>query len=260
MMSLLAAALLSFQEPAAQQLVEQFRSDQVEERDRASRDLKSAGESARPVLEKAARDADVEVARRAREILDFLDSEAAIAAFRALQADLDQAGSVRVKVVGSGERWTCLAAGATPFKYNTRFLLEHGKRATVEGTRWTSWAKDRPETFRLTFDEVPVPLTLGMAILHLENCSLQRTWSKSPPKEGVWSCRVSEFRGGADDLGRTLTWRVQWKDSVPVDVRVKLWLDVSTRRPLKRTVVTQVREGAGSGASVTETFEEFEKK
>ena len=74
MMSLLAAALLSFQEPAARQLVEQFRSDQVEERDRASRDLKSAGESARPSLEEAARDADAEVAGRARELLDFLDS------------------------------------------------------------------------------------------------------------------------------------------------------------------------------------------
>ena len=96
-----------------------------------------------------------------------------------------------------------------------------------------------------------------MAILHLENCSLQRTWSKSTPKEGVWSCQVSEFRGGADDVGRTLAWRVQWKDVIPMDVRVKLWLDPTTRRPLRRTVVTKVREGAGSGAIVTETFEEF---
>jgi HEAT repeat protein len=73
MILLISALLSAFQNEA---LIEQLRSDAPQVREEAGRKLRQAGESARPLLEKAAQDSDVEVAARARELLLRIDLQA----------------------------------------------------------------------------------------------------------------------------------------------------------------------------------------
>jgi len=75
---ILLAALLVLQEDAGTRvrgLIEKLRSDRVEERDEASRELHAAGEKAVPLLREAARSGDSEVRARARAVLDRLERD-----------------------------------------------------------------------------------------------------------------------------------------------------------------------------------------
>ena len=58
----------------ARELVEQLRSDSVEERERAGNELRKLGKAAVPELKKAARSKNAELASQARELLRVLDS------------------------------------------------------------------------------------------------------------------------------------------------------------------------------------------
>jgi HEAT repeat protein len=72
--ALVVLALLSpRQDESTQKLVEQLKSDQVDERDQAGRAIEALGRKAAPALEKAARDADVDLAARARFLLRLID-------------------------------------------------------------------------------------------------------------------------------------------------------------------------------------------
>jgi len=76
---LLPAALLPLlqdgADPAVRRLIEKLRSDRVEEREEASRELHAAGEKAVPALREAAGAEDAELRARARAVLDRLDRD-----------------------------------------------------------------------------------------------------------------------------------------------------------------------------------------
>lgn len=74
-MTLLLLLSLAFQDAAA--LVEKLRSETIEERDEAMRQLRAMGRAAAPVIEKASKDDDAEVVARARRLLRIFELEEA---------------------------------------------------------------------------------------------------------------------------------------------------------------------------------------
>jgi len=94
-------------------LVRQLGDRSFGNREAASRELAAVGEPARPALIKAAADADAEVARRARLLLDGLDARALAAAARKELArwEGEWTGNGGQRFLVKGDRWAWGAAG-----------------------------------------------------------------------------------------------------------------------------------------------------
>src|SRR4051812_31038562 len=103
-MNLLLAALLLLQEKTAEQLVEQLRSDQPDQRDAAVRELLRLGESSVPALEKATKDKDPEVALRARWAIRVVNPASSREAIQNIEEAISKARSVRVVFEGETHR------------------------------------------------------------------------------------------------------------------------------------------------------------
>ena len=79
LIALLLCLLQSTQDNSARviaELVEKLRSERVEERDEATKKLRALGKAVLPALEEAAKDKDLELAGRARLILEGIESDA----------------------------------------------------------------------------------------------------------------------------------------------------------------------------------------
>jgi len=116
---LIEAALTgSFQD--AETLIERFRSESAQERDEAAQALKKMGETALPALERAAKDADTEVASRSRHLLRWLDAHATIPP--GVQASFS--GIEERIAAGDAHEWTAVFFEAKRLRPTIRGLRE----------------------------------------------------------------------------------------------------------------------------------------
>src|SRR2546422_762667 len=102
-MNLLLAAALLLQDKTTDQLIEQLRSDNVEERSQAREQLKRLSKAVIPALEKAAKGSDAEVVRSAQDILEYIRTAPAAEAFRKIEETLRKAKSIKVVFSGMWE-------------------------------------------------------------------------------------------------------------------------------------------------------------
>lgn len=135
--TLLAAAILlpflrgGWTEPAqdVQDLVQQLRSEKADVRSEARRKLKEAGRSAQPMLERATRDADPDVASTAKELLRILPMMEKLSP--ALRTAIP--GVEERLVLGGREEWTNAFLEALAYDRNTSLRLNPDvRRADLE--------------------------------------------------------------------------------------------------------------------------------
>jgi len=90
-MDLLLAAVLLLQDPTAERLVEELRSDDINARNKASEQLLKLGKPAIPALEKASKDADPDLSRSSQELLrKITDTLSALAVREALRSGMEK--------------------------------------------------------------------------------------------------------------------------------------------------------------------------
>src|SRR5579864_2199523 len=100
-------ALQGDPELEAQRWIKQLRSDRIDDREAAVRELKRIGMPALPQLEAARDKGDLELASRARELLSAIRAEHI---FREIEGRIEKAGTLKVSVKGVG----MLKPGAGP--------------------------------------------------------------------------------------------------------------------------------------------------
>jgi hypothetical protein len=111
---LLAILVLVLQDDPAvktRRLIDRLRSENIAEREEATKGLKELGEAAKPELEKAAKDADAEFASRARYLLRRLELRATLSS-NLLKAVPDAADRL---ADGAGSAWTEVFQQATAY-------------------------------------------------------------------------------------------------------------------------------------------------
>lgn len=126
--AVLLGALLSLQEQAAP-LLEGLRSDKAEVREDATRKLAKMGTAILPDLEKLAEDGDLEVAGRARSIIESIRAQAAAAVFETLEKTLQGAGTVKASV--RLHRSARSVAGSREYDVTHTLLLCSGNKANL---------------------------------------------------------------------------------------------------------------------------------
>lgn len=253
---------LCLQEKTAEKLLEELRSESVEDRERAAAALRKMGEAARAGLEKASRDKDREVAARALEILEPLNRGIGAEALRKLEEKVAKAASARIRFrfEGSGPKaelgggkgsGTLLLKGKGMRLEMTFMLLEEEHRMLVlsDGKRVSASVDSGPaNTFDLPQELPPYAFLMvrgGMVVLASRR--LQPGEKEVLPAEGM---RL----GDAGDEGKTLIYTV--KLSANGDTAdIKVWYDPE-RLAIKRRSVAIRREGQPP-VLFSETYEEF---
>jgi len=274
-MTILVALLLLVQEGHAADLIEQLRSEKIEERAHAMGELRKLGKAAVPELEKAVGDPDFEVARRARELLLQLNQESCLSTLRRIESSAVKAKtmSARFKVKADGPNRN----EAARFEFSGAFLLKDGNKAYVKSDirtpsgRWgatfrssdsgTSLCVWNPESgaeqcgpssddFRLTMVQTAARVGAMFAA---------QTWAYSKSNGGSVEdlFYLYDFKDGRDGEVPTLEYAAKFSGTewanLPRQVRTKVWYDPTTFRLIKRTIVfTRDQDGLPVSPEISE--------
>jgi outer membrane lipoprotein-sorting protein len=271
-MHFLLAAVLLMQDKSAEQLVDQLRSDKVEERNKAARELKKLEEAALPALEKAARDPDTDVSRSAKEILtelrSTLDARLAEKAFRKIEETIDKAKTMKVKFTlsldepRSDREEKPSASGEYCVKEGNRvfiLLLDRGRESRIiaDGTRMLMPGGRNGEVPEAAWPRLGELMTTGFVragIVSLDFYCHRRPAAPGEEIEIKKVLQVSDFKCGPDEReAKTITFNCSMAREFQSQA-VSLTYDPKTYRLLKRTTAVA---GGAKVVSVVERYEEF---
>lgn len=263
-MSVLLLVALLAQEKTAEQLIENLRSESVEDRESAARDLKKMGEAARPALEKAAGDKDREVATRAQAILDPMDLEAGQAVLNKLEETVLKAKTVKVrfKYEGRGPK-----GGVGPETGSGTLLLKEGGRVRFE-IAFSSLEEKHRVTIVSDGTQLAASIDFAKPITKEAPKELHSLFSKglvrgglvlmgnrqstSDPNEFIKTQAARSGDGG--DEGKTLIYSALLPQTGET-ADIKLWYNPKSFEARDRKIV--LRKDGQITASLTETYEEF---
>lgn len=259
---------LASQDRTVEQLVERLRSDRVEERREAARELNKLDEAALPALVKATRDPDAEVSRAAQEILGEIKARAAEKDFRRIEKALDETKSLKVKFTleliekRSDQEKHIAASGELSTKgTNKVFLLirvpalPRETRFINDGTRMGTWRDgEKLGAAQPSSPDSSGRLTTGL--LRAGIASADRILERQAKETDLKKVLVlSDFKTGPDEgEAKTLSFRCTPAGSREVQ-DVTLRYDPKTYRLLGRKGVAHRPDGGSTTA--VEKYEEF---
>jgi len=268
-------SLLLSQEGTVEQLIERLRSDSIEVREKASRDLLAKGVDVVAALEPLKADPDAELVSRVQELLDLLARKA----FDRVEATVYGVTTLRVRISGSG----AICRGAATDRLTTSATILVGLIDKASHIARTERKGEPDEAFDLVSDGFDMtghldphaePKT-GMTPSNLKEGILamlflvgeeplretERRWQLLRRLDGERpnprrSCRVSGL-AVRKESGRyqTLSFRVEGPEVPQGEASVRLTYDAATGAPVKRVLTTFDEELRP--AEFVETFEEF---
>lgn len=263
------------QAQTAEQLVKELASDKTEQRDQAAQALLKLGKEALPSLQKAASQADLEVAQRARAIIKVLDPRDSREALENINERLAKAKTIKV-----------VFRGGTTFRpkdiiedqttvFTGEIFLKVGGKAYCSSSRHAAGYKSGAESFlvcdgstvllgRVVTSTLPAPAglreALEMALVRMGLCAtatfggyiVDILRGDTNFENFASTLQLADYAGLEDDgKFRVLAYTLKGT-TYGMAGKVRVWYDPSTYRPIKRLI-----EIGSSNTRITESYEEF---
>jgi hypothetical protein len=255
-MPLLLLVALLVQEPSVDELIRRLGADDVDERNRATHELRKRGREAVPHLRVAVGSKDAEVITRAREVLGLILEDMGNTLLRAFQDSIEAAPSVRIvsKIVPIKEPATILSTEAT-------FLRKPlGKiRLTNQGSNGdTSWkgllVSDGERMMLQTearhysqrdwgYDGKDCWPTVRAAVATIGVFHAPHIWAYVREKEIPITdlYYFGDWKDGEEGKLRFLEYSVNWRGeptfALPNPIAAQVWYEPGTFRPTKRLLM-----------------------
>lgn len=268
-MIVLLAALSLLQAGNPADLVEKLRSDKIDEREAAARELRTLGEAALPALEKASRDPDANLARTSLEIAKDIRDRGAEKVLRKIEAAFDRAKTLKLAIrmeIGEGgepdkkveatiDCWikgekVSLEAKVPAREKDSRLVCDGDRMAIVANGEVRSIEQGWPNAG----DRLKVGL-LRVGLIKIERILNRRSGDAEEEADLRKVLQVSDFKLGPDE-GTSKS--ILFRTSPPggrESALVTLVYDPATFRVLRRSM--QFSAGGKEQGSTTETFTEF---
>lgn len=267
--------VLLLQEPTVSTLIERLGSDKIDVREEAARRLLGLGKAALPELEKAAREGDAEVSRRAKELVKFLNPSGGRDAFENIEAAVLRAHSVRIAFKGETLHQSTDGDPDLKTTFSGEVLLKDGNKAWYTSHRKSATGAKPIDCFLVSdgskmtgtreadqLSETPSGLKRGLtlAVSRLGPCAAATV---------VWAVAGFSLPAGQGDTAEST---MEPADFTPIETdgeskvfgymvkaptfgivgKVRLWYNPRTYALVKRTLIVASRK-----TTITEVYDEY---